>query len=104
MTAHCETARSTLYTDPQGRAWESFWLGSGPETTYVFRNQIPDTESWTRTHPGWVLSDGRYCTWQRTPPPRIREALPNNGTAASFMCSISVTKSPLNLTTTPTLI
>ena len=83
MTAHCETARSTLYTDPQGRAWESFWLGSGPETTYVFRNQIPDTESWTRTHPGWVLYDGRYCSWQRTPPPRIREARPNDGVFSS---------------------
>ncbi|MBD0269914.1 MAG: hypothetical protein ICV77_16680 [Cyanobacteria bacterium Co-bin8] len=68
----CEHAQTTLSQDNQGRAWEHFWLGD----RYQFSNQIPNLKSFTRTDPGWVLKDNRYCTWQGKPPARIRETAP----------------------------
>ncbi|HEY9760916.1 MAG TPA: hypothetical protein V6D07_00235 [Trichocoleus sp.] len=68
----CETAQTTLSQDNQGRAWEHFWLSD----SYQFSNQIPNLKSFTRTDPGWVLSDNHYCTWQGEAPPRMREDAP----------------------------
>ena len=86
----CETARSTVFSDAQGKAWESFFLGSGPSARYIFQNQIPNLDSYTRTHPGWVLNDSGYCQWQVNPPPRFRDKLPNAGrnTVSSLEASI----------------
>ncbi|HEY9881664.1 MAG TPA: hypothetical protein V6D29_24650 [Leptolyngbyaceae cyanobacterium] len=68
----CETAQTTLSLDNQGRAWEHFWLSNA----YQFSNQIPNLKSFTRTDPGWVLADNRYCIWQNEAPPRMREDAP----------------------------
>ncbi|MBD0270252.1 MAG: hypothetical protein ICV77_18420, partial [Cyanobacteria bacterium Co-bin8] len=68
----CEHAQTTLSQDNQGKAWEHFWLGD----RYQFSNQIPNRKSFTRTDPGWVLADNRYCNWQSEPPTRMRESAP----------------------------
>ncbi|MBD2261154.1 hypothetical protein [Pseudanabaena sp. FACHB-2040] len=68
----CEHAQTSLSQDNQGKAWEHFWLGD----RYQFSNQIPNLKSFTRTDPGWVLADNRYCNWQSQPPARMRESAP----------------------------
>lgn len=89
MMNPCETARTTVFTDAQGKAWESFFLGSGPSARYVFQNQIPNLNSYTRTHPGWVLNDNGYCQWQFLPPPKLRQEAPNAGHNATAQPSPS---------------
>lgn len=69
---YCESAQTSISGDNQGRSWEHFWLGQ----TYIFSNQIPNQESWTRTDPGWVMADNNYCSWQGKPPARMREETP----------------------------
>ena len=68
MTIACETASIRL-SEYQQKFWEHFLL----DGRYQFSNQIPNLESWTRTHPGWVLNDNGYCTWRGEPPPRLTE-------------------------------
>jgi len=65
----CETASQTLENDTQGRTWEHYWLGQ----KYQLSNQIPNRASYTRTQPGWILSDSGLCAWQGQPPARIAE-------------------------------
>ena len=89
MMNPCETARTTVFTDAQGKAWESFFLGSGPSARYIFQNQIPNLNSYTRTHPGWVLNDNGYCQWQFLPPPKLRQDGPNAGHNATAQPSPS---------------
>ena len=66
---NCEQGNLFL-SQAHGKAWEHFRLGND----YVFSNQIPNRQSWTRTHPGWILFDQGYCQWQGEPPPRPVEA------------------------------
>ncbi|MEM6840497.1 MAG: hypothetical protein AAF609_27155 [Cyanobacteria bacterium P01_C01_bin.120] len=68
MTTACNTASIKL-SEYQQKFWEHFLL----DGRYQFSNQIPNLESWTRTHPGWVLNDNGYCTWRGEPPPRLTE-------------------------------
>lgn len=65
----CETAGLTIDTDSQGRTWEHFWVGG----RYQFSNQIPNSQSFTRTHPGWIIADSGLCRWQSSPPVRLAE-------------------------------
>ncbi len=65
---NCSTARLTISRDSQSRDWEHYWLGE----RYIFSNQIPNSESFTRTQPGWILADNQQCAWGNvTPPPRM---------------------------------
>lgn len=67
----CEQGNRYL-SEAHGKAWEHYRLGD----RYIFSNQIPNSESWTRTHAGWILNDEGYCQWHGTPPPRIIEETP----------------------------
>lgn len=67
MNIACNDASVSL-SQSQGKDWEHFWLGD----EYVFSNQIPDAESYTRTHPGWILHDNNKCEWNSADiPPRL---------------------------------
>lgn len=62
----CENASQRVYI-VDGKAYEGFWLSG----EFVFENGIRNTESFTRTHPGWVLNDNGYCQWAGKAPVRI---------------------------------
>lgn len=79
----CENASTQVNSDSQGRAWEHFFL----DKQYIFSNQIPNLQSWTRTDPGWVLNDNSYCQWAGTPPPRMRETLPQGVTTTQALAN-----------------
>ena len=64
----CEQGNRYL-SEAHGKAWEHYRLGDN----YVFSNQIPNRQSWTRTHAGWILHDHGYCQWGSSPPARTPE-------------------------------
>ena len=63
MSNNCESARFTLSTDDQGRAWEHFYVGEN----YIFSNQIPNRQSFTTTNPGNVIANRGLCYWSTQP-------------------------------------
>ncbi|NEQ46997.1 MAG: hypothetical protein F6K00_27035 [Leptolyngbya sp. SIOISBB] len=62
----CERATRQIY-QRDGLTYEAYGFPSG----FIFENQILNPASYTRTHPGWVMADNRYCHWEGTPPDRF---------------------------------